>query len=89
VKIVRKVTKINLFFYFKVCDCWVVDCLKLDGSTTVTSGTVADLLEKVCHVSPPKDVKEMLQLLMLDPTSQLQHYISCIQVKMDDRHSVI
>jgi hypothetical protein len=34
----------------------------------------------VCHINPGKDAKEMLQLLLLDPTSQLQHYISCIQV---------
>ena len=58
----------------------MVDCFKLDGHSVFSSGTVADLLQKVCHVSPGKDNKENVQLLLLDPTTQLSHYILRLQV---------
>ena len=64
----------------QVCDCLVVDCFKLDGHSVFSSGTVADLLQKVCHVSPGKDNKENVQLLLLDPTTQLSHYSLRLQV---------
>ena len=58
----------------------MVDSFKMDGHSVFNSGTVADLLQKVCHVSPGKDLKENVQLLLLDPTNQLRQYILCLQV---------
>lgn len=61
----------------QVCDCLVVDCLHVESSSPLVS-TMTDLLENLCHINSVEG-KNPLQLLLLDPTSQLQHYIFCLQ----------
>ena len=63
-----------------VCDCLVVDSVRLEVGSKISSG-VMDILQKNCHVqeTAEENPSEMLHLLLMEPTNQLNHYISCLQ----------
>lgn len=61
-----------------VCDCLVVDCIKIEHNSKLSS-TVMDMLQKLCHIHQTEESPDMLQFLLLDPTNQLEHYISCLK----------
>ena len=63
-----------------VCDCLVVDSIRLEVGSKISSG-VLDILRKNCHIqeTTEENPTEMLHLLLIEPTNQLKHYISCLQ----------
>merc|ERR1719433_2429903 len=63
-----------------VCDCLVVDSIRLGVGSKISSG-VLDILRKNCHIqeTTEENPTEMLHLLLIEPTNQLKHYISCLQ----------
>ena len=64
-----------------VCDCLVVDSVRLEVGSKISSGVV-DILQKNCHhiqETTEENPSEMLHILLMEPTNQLKHYISCLQ----------
>ncbi len=61
-----------------VCDCLVVDIIRAEKGTKI-SRAVLELLQSVCHVVQSEESGDMLQFLLLDPTYQLDQYISCLR----------
>ena len=61
-----------------VCNCLVGNTISLEHGSKI-SQAVMDILQKICHIEQKEESRDMLKFLLLDPTSQLNHYISCLQ----------
>ena len=57
-----------------VCDCLVSDCFSIEPDSKM-SGIILELLSKLCHIQGGS-----LEQLLMEPTSQIDHYLNCLKV---------
>ena len=61
-----------------VCDCLAIECFSIDQDSKMYQ-SITEILENLCHIHHENGANDALKLLLMEPTNQIEHYLTCLK----------